>query len=142
MPITKDDARALYDMMKKGMAQLTEEQNAKNAELRKAFMTDENAKKEMMEEMQATFTAADTNNDGLLDLAEFKDFRSKSEANNTARGGFNPTMSEEDIEAAYNIHNSGNPDKDGVALADIFANMGVMMATAKEEGWEMWANQV
>ena len=72
-----------------------EEQAAMGAE--RAAWEDDATKAERMAELQATFQAADTNNDGLLDRAEFEDFMSKVGQNVAARGV--PHMSVDSVDA-------------------------------------------
>ena len=72
------------------------------------------------EEMKATFQAADTNNDGLLNLAEFMDFSSKSKENEKARfNGKCFEYTEEISKASWEIINTFNPDTDGVSFEDL-----------------------
>lgn len=51
----------------------------------RASFTNEETKAERMAEMAATFQAADTNQDGRLDRAEFEDFMTKLGQNSAAR---------------------------------------------------------
>ena len=70
----------------------------------------EETKAERLAEFNATFAAADTNNDGVLDRAEFEDFMLKMSQNSAARNI--PFQSHDDYSAE---------EKDGVfALFDNF----------------------
>ena len=101
---------------------LSEEDKAK-LEAEKANWATEEFKAERMAEMNATFQAADTNQDGVLDKAEFADFMNKMSQNAKARGV--PAMSEDDVDeatkdAVWGLFN-GESDGDGVKPADVGA---------------------
>ena len=92
---------------------------------------DEEAKQARQQEMQATFTTADTNSDGLLDKAEFTNFMKMMSQNAQARGV--TSMSEDDVadadkEAIWGLFNGQTPDVDGVSPVDVVA---AMMAVAE-----------
>ena len=67
---------AIVEWRRSYMAGLSEEDQAKVTADRAASREDP-VKSERMAEMAATFAAADTNNDSVLDGEEFKDFMSK-----------------------------------------------------------------
>ena len=67
------------------MAALSEEDRAKVTADREAASAEE-TKNERMAEMAATFGAADTNQDGVLNQEEFTDFMGKVKQNVNARG--------------------------------------------------------
>ena len=67
---------AIVEWRRSYMAGLSEEDQAKVTADRAASREDP-VKSERMAEMAATFQAADTNNDSVLDGEEFKDFMSK-----------------------------------------------------------------
>ena len=112
---------------------LTEEQKA-SAMAERAAWADEQTKAERLAELAATFQASDTNNDGLLDAAEFEDFMGKISQNAAARGA--PTMdtsaaSAELKEKAYALFNS-NSDGDGISQADFLAVSEKVIAKVRE----------
>ena len=81
----------------------------------------------------ATFQAADTNQDGNLNKAEYDDFTTKMTENAKARFGKAAELSAEDKDYFFGMMNSINPDTDGWGMAE----MGLMMAAAarrKAEG--------
>ena len=78
------------------MASLSPEEQAAMGTERAAW-EDDALKAERMAELEATFQAADTNSDGLLDRAEFEDFMSKVGQNVAARGV--PHMSVDSVDA-------------------------------------------
>ena len=100
----------------------------------KQAVADEAVKAERAAEMMATFQAADTNQDGVLDMAEFTDFMGKMSQNAKARGV--PAMSEEDVddatkEAVWGLFN-GESEGDGVKPADIGAVIQKIGARTRE----------
>ena len=103
---------------------LSAEQQAAARADRQAATTDETVKAERMAEMMATFQAADTNQDGLLDKTEFADFMGKMSQNATARGV--AAMSESDVdeemkEKVWGFFNGQTAGTDGVSAADVGA---------------------
>ena len=83
---------AIATVRKNWMAGLTDEEKGKLAAM-KASMADEATKAASMAETQATFQAADTNEDGLLQEAELMNFMKMMFQNMGAKGL--PTMSED-----------------------------------------------
>ena len=84
-----------------------------------------------MTEFNATFDSSDTNNDGLLDKAEFIDYESKSHANRTARYGFEP-MKATDEQQGENYDKYWNKitgGTEGVSKNDFGVFIAVWMAT-------------
>ena len=115
-------------------ATLSEEDSAKVIADR-AALSDEATKAERMAEMAATFTAADTNSDGLLDRAEMADFLAKLGQNAAARGV--PHMSEADIteeqkEAVWAYFNGLTGGTDGVSQADFMAGSQAIATKIRE----------
>ena len=67
---------------------------------------DEGKKAEMMAEQCATFKAADTNEDGMLDLAEFVNYTNMMSKNFAAKAG-TPATPDQDaasLEAVWTAH--------------------------------------
>ena len=119
-------AEHLEAVVQKRMAwfgSLSEEDQGK---VRADKQMDEEAKQARQQEMQATFTTADTNSDGLLDKAEFTNFMKMMSQNAQARGV--PSMSEDDVadadkEAIWGLFNGQTADVDGVSPLDVVASM-------------------
>ena len=76
------------------MASLSDDQKAAMQADRAKWAAEE-TKQALMQEMAATFQAADTNADGVLDRAEFEDFMQKMQQNAAARGA--PSVSADDV---------------------------------------------
>ena len=101
------------------MASLSDEDKGKVRADREAGAAEEN-KAARMEEFMATFSAADANQDGKLDRAEFTDFMIKLGQNAAARGV--PAQKPEDVtdeqkDQIWAYFNSISGD-DGVTAAD------------------------
>ena len=82
----------------------------------------------------ATFQSADTNSDGLLDGAEFKDFMGKMAANATAAGipTQGPDSVEEEMQGkVYAFFNAQTEGTDGISTADFFAGQQKVSAAIK-----------
>ena len=99
--ISDSDLKILVDLQLAEMDRIGADGNAKNKEMMAALMADEAAMGKEMEESTATFAAADTDGDGLLNLAEFRDWCAKSDANAKAKGWNTSPGSDEDIEKAW-----------------------------------------
>ena len=84
-----------------------------------------------MEEFNASFGAADTNQDGLLDKAEFIDYESKQHANRAARYGFEPLKGtdEQQGENYDKYWNKITPGTEGVSKQDFGVFASVWIAT-------------
>ena len=92
----------------------------------------EDTKAERMQEMQATFQAADTNEDGVLNQAEFVNFVNSMNSNLTARGV--PNMGfDGDEDQWYALYNAESGDQDGVTVANFFSCTKKLMAKARGE---------
>ena len=114
---------------------LSEEQRAA-VRADKEASNDEAVKAERMAEGQATFQTADTNNDGLLDKAEFKNFMEMMAQNAGARGvpHMNPADCDEELQEkiyAFFDAEDGNAGN-GVSLADVVSCMGKIGAKCRE----------
>ena len=72
-----ENLEAIVEWRRSYMAGLSEEDRAKVTADREASREDP-VKSERMAEMAATFGAADTNQDGVLNGEEFKDFMAKT----------------------------------------------------------------
>ena len=83
------------------------------------------------EKMQKFFTESDVNNDGRLDLAEYRVFISKLQADGASRGQFvdNPPGSDEQ---GYNIMNRLDPANDGITMAEFGMIMEISVAKSQE----------
>mmetsp|Transcript_27882 Transcript_27882/g.34615 ORF Transcript_27882/g.34615 Transcript_27882/m.34615 type:complete len:136 (-) Transcript_27882:88-495(-) len=113
---------------------LSAEDQAKVKADKESARTDEAVKAERTAEMMATFQAADTNQDGLLDITEFEDFMTKLSQNATARGI--PTMSPADIDEemkqkVWGLFNAEG-SADGVSPADVGAVIQKVAARTRE----------
>ena len=105
------------------MNSLSEEDKTKLEE-EKANWANEEFKAERMAEMNATFQAADTNADGVLDATEFEDFMKKLMQNGRARG--TPMPADESVSddlkvKMFAFYDAVNAESQGVTLADFFA---------------------
>ena len=69
--------------------------------------------------MSDSFTAADANQDGLLDRAEYGVWMASMKAAAEERGTFEDARPET-VEKGYQLCNTVNPDTDGVSLADFW----------------------
>ena len=113
---------------------LSEEDQGKVRADKQAAQSDEAVKAERMAEMMATFQAADTNQDGVLDKAEFADFMGKMSQNAQARGI--PSMTEADVDEegkdqVWGFFN-GQSEGDGVKPADVGAAIQAIGARTRE----------
>ena len=108
-------------------ATLTDDQKASNKEKFQALMGDPEKMQAMKAEGDATFQASDTNGDGTLTLAEYKDFAEKSRQNAVAKGWHVPESSQEDLEKWWNkmVEIAGTPN--GISKADHDAIQGQVM---------------
>ena len=70
-------------------------------------------------ELEATFKAADTNGDGLLNEAEFLDYSQKQSQNEQAKYGGTVPYDEASCKLWYAAVNKFSPDVDGVSQDDI-----------------------
>ena len=132
MPLTPDQLAYFKSLEDGHMASLTEEQRAKEKEI-EAGMADEAKMAEMMAEFSATFKAADTDGDGSLNFAEYKDFNVKSRANHVARGGAPYELSAEDEQKCFDIMVAYNPESGaGITEADMMAAWGEVEAAKQK----------
>ena len=103
---------------------LSADDQAKVVADKQGAMADETIKAERMAEMVATFQAADTNQDGLLDKTEFSDFMGKIGQNAGARGiphMVEAAVDEATKEAVWTFFNGQTEGVEGVAPADVQA---------------------
>ena len=93
-----------------------------------------------MAKFNDTWNSADANQDGLLDLAEFKVYMAATREHMANMGTFAGERPGGD-EETYAVCNESNPDREGIALAEymgVMGHMAVEMAKIKaEEG--QWA---
>ena len=80
----------------------------------------EENKDELTAEVTATFNAAATNEEKLLNEAQFIDFAMKMETNYEARGWALPNKSIELLKRSYVILNKVTPGVEGLSLMDIW----------------------
>ena len=73
-----------------------------------------------MQEITDSFNAAATNEDKLLNEAQFVEFSQKLRANNRAKGWDMPETTDEECKRGYVIINKITPGADGVSIADIW----------------------
>ena len=83
----------------------------------------EMGKEGSLQEAEECFKAADSNGDGLLDLAEFTDFRDKMQAKMVERGAVPFEQDADSLKAIYDIHNSVTPETDGISANELMANI-------------------
>ena len=74
-----------------------------------------------MNEIDETFSTADTNADGLLDRDEFKTFVTAMNANGVARGLKNRDTTDEFIDLVFPAFNGFTADVDGVSKMEILS---------------------
>ena len=77
MQLSGDTLMGMMMIMKKNNDKLTDDQKAKNKEIRAAAMAEKDKTKE---EISKIFAEADANGDGCLDRAEFTVFMNKFQA--------------------------------------------------------------
>ena len=99
-----------------------------------AYRTEE-GKAERTAEFGATFGSADTNQDGLLDRAEWDDFMSKLAANSAARDVPWPNdeaYPQELKDAVFELFNATTAGTEGISAADYHSTMGALMVKMLE----------
>ena len=84
--------KAYLDARAKKMQEFPADIVSKWNELVKQAITDEEYKQEMVAEGEQTFLASDTDNDGILNFAEFCDFSEKTKANMSVRLGVDHSL--------------------------------------------------
>ena len=99
-------------------ALLPAEVQAKAVEFHMKAQSDEALKAEFVAETEATFKAADTDGNGLLNKATYSDYVDKVEQNYKARFGGAPEANEEIKGNWFAAMNAITPEVDGVSLAD------------------------
>ena len=130
-------ARASYSHWKAGC---TPEQEAKGKADHEKFKSDPEHGAKEMARVQADWTAADANADGLLDLAEFKAYQASQRAHLEANGTYSGEREGGD-EETYNICNDSNPATNGVSFAEYMGIMGIFMVEMAKIGAEEAAAQ-
>ena len=88
--------KAYLDARAKKMQDMPAEIVSRWNDLVKKAITDEEYKQEMLQEGAETFKAADTDNNGILNFAEFCDFTEKTKANMSLRLGLTPEMQQKE----------------------------------------------
>ena len=108
-------------------ATLTDDQKAENKTKFAALMGDPEKMTAAKAEGDETFKASDTNGDGTLTLAEFKDFAQKSYANAQAKGWHVPAYDEGEAEKwwTFMCEVAGTPA--GISKGDHDSIQGQMM---------------
>ena len=109
----------------------TEEQKTVGLNEMNRFLTEPEFMAAQVAEMNEQFTAADVNNDGLLDQAEYMTFFTAMNASAAARGNYIDTRPETPTND-FACMQKATPGVDGVSLADFNNGMGVWMARFEE----------
>ena len=91
--------------------------------------------------MTETFNVAATNEDKLLNEAQFIDFCQKCEANNEAKGWTMPKQSEAYLKKCFTITNSITPGSEGVSIMDVWFIMGKRKEIMNEVKTEMMSKK-
>ena len=113
----------------------TQEQKDKALADQEKFKTDPEHNAAKMAKFNDTWNSADANQDGLLDLAEFKVYMAATREHMANMGTFAGERPGGD-EETYAVCNESNPDREGIALAEYMGVMGIMaveMAKIKAE---------
>merc|ERR1712196_28946 len=122
--MTDEQYESIYKPMRQRMDEMkardgiTAEDDAKVNEWRKA--NPEEAKQEFM----ATWGAADTDQNGLIDRTEYNSLVDMMVANAKARHGKDAKPTDEDKDFMYDLMNKITPDIDGISMMD----MGILKA--------------
>ena len=127
----------LVAMQDGAQQKLTQAQRDENEAKFNALMGDEAAMAKFAEDDQAAFTAADADQDGKLNKAEFVDFSRKQESTAAAQGWHVATSTDAEIDEwwAKMTEVAGTPD--ALSKADYDAIYGAMMEAyaAKKGQW-------
>ena len=86
---------------------------------------------EIMMEFHNTFTDCDKNQNGVLELPEFKEFWGRNQQNMKRRFGDVTKSTDQEVEAWFAAYNMINKNKEGVSLADFKVGEYVMMVIGK-----------
>ena len=100
------------------------EDYAADNEKTKKFFSDEEYKGKMMKEMTDAFTAADANQDGLLDQQEFRAFQGTLIQAAKDRGDYTDDRQESN-DKWYTLCSKVNSETNGMSMVDFFTVMGV-----------------
>ena len=106
---------------------LTQAQRDENKAKWEAMMGDEAAMAKFGEDDQAAFMAADTDQDGKLNHAEFIDFSRKQESTAKAQGWHITSSTDEEIEEWWTKMTTIAGTPDAISKADYDAIYGAMM---------------
>ena len=106
----------------------TAEQKASGMEKLERYKTDETFRTAHMAKMQQAWDDADANNDGKLDLAEYRVFDAAMRAMKTADGEWHES---DHAEANYGIGNSLS-EGDGITMAEMRQAMAPWLAKFEE----------
>ena len=133
--ISPADLDILVNLQLAEMDRIGDAGNAANKEKMAAMMADEAAMAAEMAEGEATFKAADTNADGMLDLAEFKDWCEKTDSSAKAKGWHTSPGSDDDIKSAWEAM-SRISGKEGVTYEAIMGSWEQIFAKVAEKRGE------
>ena len=123
----EEQLAAIVAMHEERQQKLTQEQRDANKTTFKALIGDPEKMAAMKAEGDATFAAADTNSNGVLTLAEYKDYAEKSTANAKAKGWAVPESTDADAERWWNMMCTIAGTPDGISKADHDSISGQMM---------------
>ena len=108
------------------MGKYTKEVRAKIMEHMQAEDKNPALFKELKDEFLACWKASDANGDGLLVLAEYKEFAKKNTENMKKRWGDCKPSSDDEVESWYNCCNYLTPSCDGISLKDFKDGMEII----------------
>ena len=132
---TPEQIASLVAMQEESQMKLSEQQRKENDDKFNAMMGDEAAMAQMMADDQATFKAADADEDGKLNKAEFIDFSRKQESTAKAQGWHVVESTDAEIDQWWDAMTSITGDKEALSKADYDALYGAMMeAYAAKQG--------
>ena len=112
--LSPEDLEILVKLTLDDQAKLTADQNAENKAKMEALMADPSIMEGEMAEAFATFDAADTNSNGLLNETEWLDFVTKSTANGKAKGWHTADVDVEEVKVAYGAYLRACGSADGI----------------------------
>merc|ERR1712196_41930 len=114
-----------------GKVGLTDDQIARNEQMKKDLFASEESKAAAMAEFKAVFDEADANKDGVLNFDEFVAMHHKQVANWNEKGGPGGVLSNDDLKVSYDINNKVNPEVEGITIADMLTQWGAYEAAKK-----------
>ena len=109
-------------------ASFTAEEKAKGEEFENELKTNPEALQGFMAQIDAAFTGADSDADGLLQRDEFKAFVETMNNNGVARGLKHRDTTDEFIDTVYPCFNGFNPSVDGVGKNEILLILNMVNA--------------